>query len=173
MRLKQDYHYKVFMQYIRHGVPMALSLKQETADNHSTPRYIWRTHGDGKVRESHQRNDGKIFSWDNPPPTGHPGEDYGCRCIAEPYVEEIDEYMNTELKDVADTGFPWGEGNFIWHYFNGNGEAVRLRDTGHLEKVVSSYWGSFFGHRVKKRLQGQIARTDCRFCKKVCQYTIL
>ena len=43
--------------------------------------------GDGKVRPSHAANDGRVFAWDDPPPTGHPGEDYGCRW-AEPYVPD-------------------------------------------------------------------------------------
>lgn len=46
--------------------------------------YVWRTKLDDKVRPSHAANHGKIFSWDNPPDTGHPGEDYGCRCEAKP-----------------------------------------------------------------------------------------
>jgi len=58
----------------------------ETAQNHSTPQYIWRTAGDGKVRREHAANNGKIFFWDNPPATGHPGEDFGCRCWAEAYI---------------------------------------------------------------------------------------
>lgn len=53
-------------------------------------RYRWRTVGDERVRESHEKNDGKIFSWDDPPAeTGHPGEDFQCRCWAEPVVEDI------------------------------------------------------------------------------------
>jgi|GEM_PF-7116926 len=47
--------------------------------------YIWRTQGDEKVRGSHAANEGKVFSYANPPPTGNPGEEYGCRCFAEPY----------------------------------------------------------------------------------------
>ncbi|MFO0389456.1 MAG: phage minor head protein [Alphaproteobacteria bacterium] len=35
-------------------------------------QYIWRTAGDDKVRPSHATNDGQVFSWDDPPPTGHP-----------------------------------------------------------------------------------------------------
>ena len=50
------------------------------------------TRGDGKVRPSHQSNDGKIFSWDNPPPTGHPGEDYNCRCRAEPTTATVPQH---------------------------------------------------------------------------------
>ena len=65
-----DSHYKkAFDAYMRNGIPIELSLKQ----SHPTTRYIWRTQGDGKVRPSHAANDGKIFAWDDPPPTGHPG----------------------------------------------------------------------------------------------------
>ena len=43
------------------------------------------------MRESHRRNDDRIFAWDDPPPTGHPGEDYGCRCLAEPTLQDAGE----------------------------------------------------------------------------------
>ena len=34
--------------------------------------------------------DGKTFRWDTPPDdTGHPGEDYGCRCTAEPKLDDL------------------------------------------------------------------------------------
>lgn len=51
--------------------------------------YIWWTRLDERVRKSHRRLHGKKFSWDDPPETDggrrcHPGEDYGCRCIALP-----------------------------------------------------------------------------------------
>ena len=45
--------------------------------------YIWRTQGDGRVRESHAERDGKTFSWESPPDGGHPGEAPNCRCWAE------------------------------------------------------------------------------------------
>lgn len=63
----------------------------------STRSYIWRTQGDEKVRPSHKSNNGKIFSYDNPPPTGNPGDEYGCRCWAEPYTGEI---YDPPLEDV-------------------------------------------------------------------------
>lgn len=75
---------KAFNLYLRKGIPIELSLKA-AAQEHATTHYIWRTRGDNKVRAAHAANNGRIFSWDNPPPTGHPGEDYGCRCTAEPY----------------------------------------------------------------------------------------
>ena len=53
-------------------------------------KYRWSTAGDNRVRPEHKALNGKIFDWDNPPlSTGgkHPGEDFGCRCIAIPIVE--------------------------------------------------------------------------------------
>ena len=55
-------------------------------------RYKWSDSRDEKVRKSHRRLNGHIFSWDNPPETDggrrcHPGEDYQCRCCAIPVFE--------------------------------------------------------------------------------------
>jgi SPP1 gp7 family putative phage head morphogenesis protein len=67
-------------------------------------KYVWTTSGDARVRgqkgepDNHYILDGTVQSWDSPPvvdeSTGrrcHPGEDYQCRCIAYPVVEELDE----------------------------------------------------------------------------------
>lgn len=87
------FYQKAFEQYLRRGTPIEMSLKMmaartETRDNHSTALYRWRTSGDDKVRPSHAANEGRIFNWDVAPATGHPGEEPGCRCVAEPV--EID-----------------------------------------------------------------------------------
>ena len=50
--------------------------------------YIWRTARDNKVRSRHAAREGKTFKWREPPQGGHPGEEYGCRCWAEPIVNE-------------------------------------------------------------------------------------
>ena len=51
-------------------------------------RYRWQTSGDERVREDHAENDGKVFSWNDPPTTtGHPGEDINCRCVAIPVFD--------------------------------------------------------------------------------------
>jgi len=57
-------------------------------------RYEWSDSNDNRVRSSHHRLNGHIFSWDEPPETDkgrrcHPGEDYQCRCCALP-VFDID-----------------------------------------------------------------------------------
>lgn len=54
-------------------------------------QYIWRTSRDERVRPTHARLENTMQSWDNPPPVGggrhlHPGEDFNCRCTAEPVI---------------------------------------------------------------------------------------
>lgn len=44
--------------------------------------YIWRAASDRRVRPEHAARNGKRFSWDDPPPDGHPGEPINCRCVA-------------------------------------------------------------------------------------------
>lgn len=51
-------------------------------------KYIWQTSEDERVRPSHAALNGKVMRWDSPPPFGHPGMDYNCRCIALPYFDE-------------------------------------------------------------------------------------
>jgi len=59
-------------------------------------RYRWRTMGDGAVRSEHRKLNGTLQSWDKPPivdrKTGrraHPGQDYQCRCYAEPVLADV------------------------------------------------------------------------------------
>lgn len=52
-------------------------------------RYTWRTMGDDRVRDSHMDLADQIFSWDAPPDVGNPGEDFQCRCYADPVLEDV------------------------------------------------------------------------------------
>jgi SPP1 gp7 family putative phage head morphogenesis protein len=45
-------------------------------------QYVWQTAQDERVRHAHRLRQGKIFSWDDPPQDGHPGEPINCRCVA-------------------------------------------------------------------------------------------
>ena len=47
-------------------------------------RYEWSDSGDQRVRALHRENNGYVFSWNEPPPTGHPGHAINCRCAAIP-----------------------------------------------------------------------------------------
>lgn len=53
-------------------------------------KYTWRTALDERVRSSHRAHEGETFEWTDPPQdTGHPGNDFQCRCYAEPVLEEL------------------------------------------------------------------------------------
>lgn len=60
--------------------------------------YMWSTSQDSRVRDEHRPLDGKIFTWDDPPPGGHPGEAIQCRCVALPM---LDEEKAKKIKDGA------------------------------------------------------------------------
>ncbi|HCQ64199.1 MAG TPA: hypothetical protein DIU07_03045 [Rhodobacteraceae bacterium] len=107
MIVDRDLYRKAFEAYIRKGTPIEGSIKQERPTTH----YIWRTRGDSKVRPSHAANDGTVFAWDDPPATGHPGEDFGCRCRAEPYVPETDPLATIRIRNeylIAGPFRRWG-----------------------------------------------------------------
>jgi Phage Mu protein F like protein len=88
--IEYQFYRKAFVQYLRKGTPIERTMQELFAKAESpTTHYIWRTQGDDKVRSSHAANEGKIFAWDNPPDTGNPGEDFGCRCWAEPYYSAV------------------------------------------------------------------------------------
>lgn len=55
-------------------------------------QYTWSTSKDERVRDEHADLEGSVQSWDAPPPPGHPGQDYQCRCTAIPIMPGNDEY---------------------------------------------------------------------------------
>ena len=67
--------------------------REERYKSAGVQKYRWLTSGDERVRGYHKRLNGKIFTWDNPPVVdasgrrAHPGQDFGCRCIASPILE--------------------------------------------------------------------------------------
>ena len=55
--------------------------------------YIWRTAGDGDVRDSHEEMNGKYVRWDSVPKLSdgtqtHAGMIYNCRCFPDPVLPE-------------------------------------------------------------------------------------
>jgi hypothetical protein len=144
--------------YLRHGLispdaPAALDLKQARTTTH----YIWRTRRDGRVRPSHAENDGKVFAWDNPPPTGHPGEDFNCRCEVIRYEEGRTEFAVFDLDPVGRGRRRWNDLDFVLHYYFGRGRSVTLDEIGHLNDVIQHYSYAVEGGGVLRRLAGQIA----------------
>lgn len=150
----QDSRYQAaFLAYLRKGIPIARSLKEAR----ETERYVWRTRHDGKVRPAHARNDGHVFYWSDPPETGHPGEDYNCRCQATPYVEGQTEFANFEFSTgLASSYDRWTDRDFVYHYYFGEGRPVTLLEIGHLREIAEHYAYVVNGG-VFRRLAGQIA----------------
>ncbi|MCK5613696.1 minor capsid protein [Candidatus Pacearchaeota archaeon] len=68
-------------------------FREERYKGAGVGKYKWSTSGDTRVRDSHKKLNGKVFSWDSPPVTNdqgdrnNPGEDYGCRCVPIPIVD--------------------------------------------------------------------------------------
>ena len=133
-----DTYRRAFVAYLRTGAPIPLALKQAGPTTH----YVWRTRGDERVRLAHAENDGGLFAWDDPPATGHPGEDFGCRCMAEPYVPGETEFTYHEIVgELVDEPDRWEWEDFLRHLYAG-GEPVSLSEIGHWKDVVE-----FYGYR--------------------------
>ncbi len=67
---------------------MNAAITQSRQTSIGISQYTWSTSGDERVRETHADNNGKVFSWNDPPSeTGHPGEDINCRCVAIPFID--------------------------------------------------------------------------------------
>lgn len=152
--INTDHYRKAFSQYLRTGKPIQLSLKQSQA----TTQYVWRSRRDQRVRLAHLINDGRIFSWANPPESGNPGDDFNCRCTAEPYVEGETEFAYFEQAQASDAAANrWENNDFIWHFYFGEGQEVTLTEIGHLDEIIQQYAYMDGNEGVYRRLADQIA----------------
>lgn len=103
-------------------------------------------------------NDGHLFSWDDPPETGHPGADYNCRCQALAYVPGETEFAFHTMSELESSSpYRWIDPDFVAHYFLGNGVAVTLAEVGHLREIVEQYAYLDKGEGTFRRLSTQIA----------------
>ncbi|MFN0115325.1 MAG: phage minor head protein [Paracoccaceae bacterium] len=145
---------RAFGDYIRTGAPIRVAPKEVGTSG----RHVWRTRRDDRVRLAHRINDGHLFDWTDPPVKGHPGEAFGCRCVAVPYVPGETEFAYFTLQ----TGFgpevqPWTDLDFVNHYCSGAGRTVRLEELGHLQAIAEQYAYRDGDEGVFHRLAGQIA----------------
>lgn len=85
--------------------PRLSGILADDMDKNPEDYYIWRTKGDDKVRSAHAAREGLIFNKHIPPEGGNPGEDYNCRCWAEPYKPEKIERLGITAK-VDLSGLP-------------------------------------------------------------------
>lgn len=64
--------------------------------------YTWRAIDDGREDPEHVLRDGSVYKWaDGAPRGGHPGEDVGCRCTAEPVLPSWEEPEQRSLAQPA------------------------------------------------------------------------
>ena len=89
--------------------PKIDEILEDDMNNNPEDYYIWRTKDDDKVRSSHAARDGKIFNYNVPPEGGNPGEDYNCRCWAEPYHPNKNKQSDVAKVDLS--GLPQYVGN--------------------------------------------------------------
>jgi SPP1 gp7 family putative phage head morphogenesis protein len=143
-----------FVEYLRRGTPIRLSLKQAGV----TEQYVWRSRRDERVRLSHRANDGRVFSWAEPPATGQPGEAHNCRCEAVPFVAGVTEFAFHDFTtSLASSYSRWTNLDFVRHYYFGSGRDVDLLEIGHLREIAEQY---AYGDRTEgafRRLADQIA----------------
>lgn len=71
----------------------ASMLTETRARGAGSEGYIWRTAGDGDVRDSHKEMNGKYVRWDTMPTLSdgtktHAGGIWNCRCFPEPVIPE-------------------------------------------------------------------------------------
>lgn len=141
---------------MRFGTPIDLLFERK--DDAPTDRYVWRTRRDEKVRKTHRMNDGRIFSWDDRPETGHPGEAENCRCEAIPYRPGETEFaFHTITTGLASSYKRWENSDFVWHFFTGGGRTVTLSEIGHLRDIVELYAYETGIEGAFRRLPDQIA----------------
>lgn len=66
-------------------------LTQERQTRLGVKSYKWRGSLDERERDEHVAREGVVFTWDKPPPDGHPGEPIRCRCSAEPILPLLED----------------------------------------------------------------------------------
>lgn len=99
--------------------------RNENPDNY----YIWNAVVDDRTRSSHAERDGQVFCWDKPPEGGHPGEEYNCRCTAEPYEPPKEAKVSNYDKAIyglasTSQGYSLGFSDEIEGLINGAGHVI-------------------------------------------------
>lgn len=129
----------------RPGDETVTKLSSE-AGKKKSGKYIWRTVGDNKVRDSHAELDGTVRDLADSP---DPGEEFNCRCWAE---FSTPEGLQQELiSEVNDSTPKWMEEDFTNHFYNGNGQAITLSQTGYLGEIIEKAREIMF-HRVEDQV---------------------
>jgi len=112
---------------IRPGSATLRILNQELArQDDSADWYIWHTVEDNHVRPDHAARDGQRFQWSHPPKGGNPGEDYNCRCWAEPVTKAQHPWMDWVQERQAEREAYPDAINPTWSPFDFLGSGIAL-----------------------------------------------
>jgi hypothetical protein len=103
-----------------------VSKLSSEAGKKKSGKYIWRTVGDNKVRDSHAEMNGTVHDLSDSP---DPGQEFNCRCWAEP-INEAAGLTQTLTTEIQDAGDQWGNLEFLWHFYFGGGEDKTLSEIG-------------------------------------------
>lgn len=113
---------------------------------HPKKYYVWYTQDDNRVREAHAERQGQVFSWDNPPEGGHPGQDYGCRCLALDYIPPFDKALKiAELEQQISeiqARIDWHNGQI--YYYEREIEYINQQILHIKEEIISTAKQGFF-----------------------------
>ncbi|HED4470628.1 TPA: minor capsid protein [Pasteurella multocida] len=127
------------------------ALTQARHEELGIKKYRWSTSGDERVRDSHAENDGKIFSYDDPPSTGHPSHDFNCRCVQIPVLDNVPtdkEKQFTEYrKEVEEKHHNLRSTEFL----PAKAEKIEPKITSDMTQVIASVGGKVAGldYRLK------------------------
>lgn len=74
-------------------------IRRIQAKKSGIERFVWMTEGDDRVRPEHEALNEMIFTYEEGSPEGFPGEPVRCRCMDEPYFEDVIKIFRNKLEE--------------------------------------------------------------------------
>jgi SPP1 gp7 family putative phage head morphogenesis protein len=98
-----DHHLKIYNDKYEKlfNVTLDKNISERRQRELGMKKYIWRSARDARTCPRCMAREGLIFSWDSPPPGGHPGEAPMCRCHAEPVVNYAELDLGNNLQRIT------------------------------------------------------------------------
>lgn len=96
-------------------------------------KYIWRTAGDDRVRGSHAVLNGTVRDLSDSP---DPGEEFNCRCWAEPVNCDKEFVTQNVISDINDDEYRWTWADYLAYFYAGEGESITLPMMGWLGPII-------------------------------------
>jgi peptidoglycan hydrolase-like protein with peptidoglycan-binding domain len=96
-------------------------------------QYIWRTVEDEKVRNSHAEFNRTVRDWNDEP---DPGEEFNCRCWAEPVSCDKEFITQNLISDIKDDKDQWTWADYLAYFYVGGGQGIELSNMGWLGPII-------------------------------------